>query len=91
MLLSDYLAQADAIAHDVRTLLAALDPTTRLDDAKGQLNALKDARIAALQQALRSLAAEDRREAGARKGAKWRDASGNETRFRCDAPTIPRG
>ncbi len=64
MQLSDFLAQADAIASDVRTMLASLDPSTRLDDAKGQLNALKDARLNALQTALRSLAPEDRRAAG---------------------------
>ena len=45
-------------------MLASLDPSTRLDDAKGQLNALKDARLNALQTALRSLAPEDRRAAG---------------------------
>ncbi len=62
--LSDFLAQANAIASDVRTMLTSLDPSTRLDDAKGQLNALKDARLNALQTALRSLAPEDRRAAG---------------------------
>ena len=62
--LSDFLAHADAIASDVRTMLASLDPSTRLDDAKGQLNALKDARLNALQTGLRALAPEDRRAAG---------------------------
>ena len=38
--------------------------STRLDDAKGQLNALKDARLNALQTGLRVLAPEDRRAAG---------------------------
>jgi phenylalanyl-tRNA synthetase alpha chain len=64
VLLSEYLAQADALAADVRTLLTGLDPATRLDVAKGQLNALKDARMDALQGALRQLAPEDRRAAG---------------------------
>ena len=64
MQLSEYLAQADALAHDARTLLDSLDAATRLDAAKGQLNALKDDRLNALQGALRALAPEDRRAAG---------------------------
>jgi phenylalanyl-tRNA synthetase alpha chain len=62
--LSEYLAQADALALDARALLDRLDPATRLDVAKGQLNALKDDRLNALQGALRALAPEDRRAAG---------------------------
>ena len=62
--LSEYLALADALAYDVRRLLDGLDPGTRLDVAKGQLNALKDERLNALQAALRTLAAEERRAAG---------------------------
>jgi len=62
--LSDYLAQADALGADCRALLDGLDPTTRLDVAKGQLNACKDDRLAALQEALRALPAGDRRSAG---------------------------
>jgi phenylalanyl-tRNA synthetase alpha chain len=62
--LSEYLAQADALAHDSRALLDSLDPSTRLDVAKGALNALKDERVLALQGALRSLPADDRRAAG---------------------------
>ncbi|MFL5576122.1 MAG: phenylalanine--tRNA ligase subunit alpha, partial [Gemmatimonadaceae bacterium] len=50
---------------EARALLAGLDPAaTRLDAAKGALNALKDERVAALQGALRTLPAEDRRAAG---------------------------
>jgi phenylalanyl-tRNA synthetase alpha chain len=64
VILSEYLAQADTLAHECRVLLDGLDPATRLDVAKGQLNALKDDRLAALQGALRSLPAEDRRAAG---------------------------
>ncbi|WP_291163452.1 phenylalanine--tRNA ligase subunit alpha [Gemmatimonas sp. UBA7669] len=64
MILSDYLAQAEALARDCRALLDSLDPATRLDVAKGQLNALKDDRLNALQGALRALPAEDRRAAG---------------------------
>jgi phenylalanyl-tRNA synthetase alpha chain len=62
--LSEYLAQADALAAESHALLAGLDVATRLDVAKGQLNALKDDRLAALQGALRTLPAEDRRTAG---------------------------
>lgn len=64
MQLSEYLAQADVLAQDARALLDGLDPATRLDVAKGQLNALKDDRLAALQGALRALPADDRRAAG---------------------------
>lgn len=64
MILSDYLAQAEALARDCRALLDGLDPNTRLDVAKGQLNALKDDRLNALQGALRALPPEDRRAAG---------------------------
>ncbi len=64
MQLSEYLAQADALAQDVRALLDGLDASTRLDDAKGRLNALKDERVNTLQGALRHIAAEDRRAAG---------------------------
>ena len=64
MQLSEYLADTDALARDARALIDALDPATRLDVAKGQLNALKDERIAALQSSLRALPPEDRRAAG---------------------------
>lgn len=64
MILSDYLAQAEALARDCRALLDRLDPATRLDVAKGQLNALKDDRLNTLQGALRALPPEDRRAAG---------------------------
>ncbi len=64
MQLSEYLAQTDALARDARVLLDAFDPAMRVDDAKGRLNALKDARVAELQGALRALAPEDRRAAG---------------------------
>lgn len=62
--LSEYLAQANALADECRALLSGLDVATRLDTAKGQLNALKDDRLAALQGGLRALPAEDRRAAG---------------------------
>jgi phenylalanyl-tRNA synthetase alpha chain len=63
--LSEYLAQAEQLERDARALLDAADPATRLDVVKGQLNALKDQRLGALQGALRALAPEDRRAAGA--------------------------
>lgn len=62
--LSEYLALVDSLAHDARALLDGLDPATRVDAAKGQLNALKDARMVALQSALRDLPAADKRAAG---------------------------
>jgi phenylalanyl-tRNA synthetase alpha chain len=62
--LSEYLAQAEQLERDARALLDGLDPATRLDDAKGRLNALKDARLAELQGALRGIPADDKRAAG---------------------------
>ena len=64
MTLSDYLARGDQLLADARALLDGLDPATRLDDAKGRLNALQNAPLAELQGTLRTLAAEERREAG---------------------------
>ena len=64
MTISEYLDKCSRLEREARELLAALDPTTRLDDAKGALNALKDERIATLQGALRTLPADDRRAAG---------------------------
>jgi phenylalanyl-tRNA synthetase alpha chain len=62
--LSEYLDQSTQLERDARALLDGLDPSTRLDVAKGQLNALKDARLGELQGALRTIAPADRREAG---------------------------
>lgn len=64
MTISEYLAQAEQLERDARALLDGLDPATRVDDAKGQLNALKDARLAELQGALRHIPADDKRTAG---------------------------
>ena len=64
VLLSDYLAQSERLLADARALLDGLDPATRLDDAKGRLNALKDAPLAELQGGMRAIAPEDRRAAG---------------------------
>jgi phenylalanyl-tRNA synthetase alpha chain len=50
--LTDYIAQIDALRQDVLAFLAAVDAGARLDAVKGQLNALKDARLAALQGAI---------------------------------------
>ncbi len=62
--LSEYLAQADALGRECRALLEDLDASTRIDVAKGRLNALKDERLATLQGALRLLPATDRPAAG---------------------------
>jgi phenylalanyl-tRNA synthetase alpha chain len=63
--ISEYLDECARLEREARALLAGLDPaTTRLDAAKGALNALKDERLAALQGALRTLPADDRRTAG---------------------------
>lgn len=65
MTLQDYLDECARLEREARELLGGLDPSeTRVDAAKGALNSLKDARIAALQGALRTLPAEDRRAAG---------------------------
>ena len=64
MQLSEYLASIASLAHDARALLDSLDPATRIDVVKGQLNALKDARMVVLQASLRELPADDRRTAG---------------------------
>lgn len=64
MQLSEYLAQAESLAQAARALLEGLDPSTRVDVAKGALNTLKDDQLSALQGALRSLPADDRRAAG---------------------------
>ncbi len=64
MTLSEYLDQAAQLEREARALLDGLAPATRLDVAKGQLNALKDARLGELQGALRTIAPEDRRDAG---------------------------
>ena len=64
MQLSEYLALADDLDTEVGALLLSLDKSTRLDDAKGQLNSLQDERLDVLQRSLRELPAEDRRAAG---------------------------
>ena len=66
MQLSEYLQLADALASDTRALLEGLDPVTRLDVVKGQLNALIEPRMNALQSELRAIEATDRRVAGTR-------------------------
>jgi phenylalanyl-tRNA synthetase alpha chain len=63
--ITEYLDECARLEREGRELLASLDESTRLDAAKGALNLLKDERLAALQAALRTLDAADRRAAGA--------------------------
>jgi phenylalanyl-tRNA synthetase alpha chain len=62
--ISQYLRRAEAIESVARSTLAALEPGTRLDAAKGALNAAVDAELGELRGALRALPPEDRRAAG---------------------------
>ena len=64
MQLADFLRRADALADTARAALAALEPGTRLDAAKGALNAATAEEVAALRSALPTLPHEDRRAAG---------------------------
>ncbi len=50
--LAEYQALIDALKADVLAFMAAADPAARLDTIKGELNALKDARLAELQSAI---------------------------------------
>ncbi len=65
MEISEYLLLVNSLADDSRAMLNALVPDTRIDVAKGKLNALKDARMAALQAGIRELSPTDRKTAGA--------------------------
>jgi phenylalanyl-tRNA synthetase alpha chain len=62
--ISEYLDHTAQLAREAAALLTDADVSERLDVVKGRLNALKDDRLAALQQGLRALPAEDRRAAG---------------------------
>ena len=62
--LSEYLRRADALEATARATLSALEPGTRLDAAKGALNAATGSDVAELRGALRALPPEDRRAAG---------------------------
>lgn len=62
--LTEFLSRAAAVETAARNAVAALDPGTRVDAAKGALNAATGDELAALRGALRSLPAEDRRAAG---------------------------
>ncbi len=62
--LNEFLRRADALEASARTLVASLQPGTRLDDAKGRLNAVAAEEVAALRAALRTLPPEDRPAAG---------------------------
>lgn len=62
--LNEFLRRADALEASAGAVVAALPPGTRLDDAKGHLNAASGDEVAALRAALRTLPPEDRRAAG---------------------------
>ena len=62
--LNEFLSRAEALEASAGAVVAALQPGTRLDDAKGALNAATGDDLATLRGALRSLPAEDRRAAG---------------------------
>ena len=62
--LTEFLHRAAALEAAARAALAALEPGTRLDAAKGALNAATGEALTALRGALRTLPAEERREAG---------------------------
>src|SRR5687767_9914218 len=62
--ISEFLRRADAVADAGRAALAALPPDTRLDAAKGALNAATGDELAALRAALPALPHADRRAAG---------------------------
>jgi phenylalanyl-tRNA synthetase alpha chain len=64
--LSEYLAQIEALESQVVAQLRATDATARLDMVKGELNAMKDERLATLQSAIPKLAPEDRKAGGKR-------------------------
>ncbi len=62
--LNEFLRRAEALEASAGAVVAALQPGTRLDDAKGQLNAATSDEVATLRAALRTLPPEDRRAAG---------------------------
>ena len=62
--ISQYLRRTEALESVARSTLASLERGTRLDAAKGALNAAVDDELAELRGALRALPHEDRRAAG---------------------------
>lgn len=62
--LNEFLRRADAIEASAGAVVAALPPGTRLDDAKGALNAATGDELGVLRGALRALPPDDRRAAG---------------------------
>jgi phenylalanyl-tRNA synthetase alpha chain len=64
--LSEFISQAEALEQQVADKLRGTDPSVRLDVVKGELNALKDERLAALQSGIPKLEAQDRKPAGIR-------------------------
>lgn len=66
MQLSEFIAAAEALEQEVTAKLRATDASIRLDTLKGELNALKDERLAALQSAIPKLEPQNRKPGGIR-------------------------
>ncbi|MGV3708723.1 MAG: phenylalanine--tRNA ligase subunit alpha, partial [Gemmatimonas sp.] len=66
MQLSEFLALIAALEQQVTDHLRATDASARLDVVKGELNALKDERLAQLQSAIPKLEPQDRKPGGIR-------------------------
>ena len=64
--LSEFIAQAEALEQHVTEQLRSTDLAARLDVVKGEVNALKDQRLAALQSAIPKLESHDRKPGGIR-------------------------
>jgi len=62
--LTEFLRRAASIEAVARDTIQALDPGTRLDAAKGALNAATSEELATLRGALRTIPAEEKRDAG---------------------------
>ncbi|HEU4632137.1 MAG TPA: phenylalanine--tRNA ligase subunit alpha [Gemmatimonadaceae bacterium] len=62
--LTEFLSRAAALEERARATLAGVDPDSRVDAAKGALNAAVGDELAQLKGALRALPADDRRAAG---------------------------
>lgn len=66
MQLSEFIAAAEALEQEVTAKLRATDASVRLDTLKGELNALKDERLAQLQSAIPKLEPQNRKPGGIR-------------------------
>ena len=64
--LSEFIAAAEALEQEVSAKLRATDASVRLDALKGELNALKDERLAQLQSAIPKLEPQNRKPGGIR-------------------------